>query len=251
VLAACGGGGERVLLPFRNVIADVDLALPAGTIGVGCGDGAVVGTSCFDPPVHPLGEVRSLSIEGHGIALAATALENGMLSTRDFGQFELQISRIDPTSAQVFDILVTERQIRQLESLVGQRAARAGTTDPDAPATASAPVYRVFFEGVYRGVAGDREVHLRFWEDGRAVAAWVAGPSDPHAVARGMAGGPGSGGSWNQWNRIELRADVSIDGKFYEYAGRIDPGGKTLQMGENDGQRQRYVEFTFVPLEGL
>lgn len=253
LLAACGGesGGERVLLPFDNVVADVDLTLPAGTMAVGCRDGAVVGTSCFDPPVHPLGEVRSLIIEGHGIALAATTLENGLLRTRDFGEFELQISTFDPMSSQTFDILVTERQIQQLESLVGRRAARAGAADPATPAAAPRPVYRVLHDGVYHGSAGERDTYLRFWEDRRAVVAWVAKPSDPLTVARGMKSGPGSGGAWYPSNEFELFTEVAFKGKSYIYAGRIDPGGKTLQMTEIDDGRQRYIEFTFVPLEGL
>lgn len=245
--AGCEAGGERVMLPFRNVVADVDLTLPAGVMAVGCGDGSFVGESCFDPPVHPIGEVRTLSIEGHDIAVADTKLVDGMLRTKEFGQFEFSVSRFDPSSGKSFDILVTERQIRKLEGLVGARPVEAGA---QSDSTALPKVYyQVQTDGIYVASLGEQDSYLRFWQGGPVVEVLAPKSSDPKEVVRRLT--PGKGGSWLHLNEFDLHINSVVEGKSYEYVGRIEPGGKKLIMTRDDGVALRYAEFDYMPMQDL
>jgi hypothetical protein len=83
-----GSSTERIKLPFEVIRADLDIEIPSGTEGRFTGDGEWPPRMIFDPPVHPLGHVRSLQIENRDVALRSTELTDGMLATRDFGEIE-------------------------------------------------------------------------------------------------------------------------------------------------------------------
>lgn len=83
-----GSSSERIKLPFEVLRADFDIEIPSGTEGRFAGEGEWPPRMIFDPPVHPLGHVRSLQIEERDVALRSTELTNGMLATRDFGEIE-------------------------------------------------------------------------------------------------------------------------------------------------------------------
>jgi len=95
LLSGCGpDSDEKVLLSFggTGTYADLDIHLPPGTVGRLAREGALLSEGAvFDPPVHPIGEVRSLSIRGHDIELESTTLVDGMLMTKDFGAIEFLI----------------------------------------------------------------------------------------------------------------------------------------------------------------
>jgi len=85
---------EKVLLSFggAGAYADLDIHLPPDTIGRPAREGALLSAGVvFDPPVHPIGEVRSLSFRGHDIELESTTLQDGMLMTKEFGAIEFLI----------------------------------------------------------------------------------------------------------------------------------------------------------------
>lgn len=114
-------GGERVRLPFSNIQGDFDITLPPGTIGRGNRDGAFVGDPLavtFESPVHPLGYIKSLRIEGQDVALEATELSEGMLRTQRFGDLEFLL--LGPA---VFEIRATEAQISRIQSWLDETAA--------------------------------------------------------------------------------------------------------------------------------
>jgi len=92
-LTGCGSeADERVLLSFGDVYADFDIHLPPNTVGRLPREGAVLSEGAvFDPPVHPIGEVRSLTIRGHAIELESTTLSEGLLMTVEFGVIEFLI----------------------------------------------------------------------------------------------------------------------------------------------------------------
>lgn len=104
--------GQRAPLPFRSVQANLDVEIPPGTQGKFSGNTVVIGdlsAIVFDPPVHPLGHVRNLRINGKDVAIKDTKLANGMLSTRGFGEIEFvmvgpQNTRIMATHEQVASI---------------------------------------------------------------------------------------------------------------------------------------------------
>jgi len=94
-LTGCGSEtDERVLLSFEGAgaYADFDIHLPPHTVGRLAREGALLSEGAvFDPPVHPIGEVRSLSIRGHDIELESTTLKEGLLMTVEFGAIEFLI----------------------------------------------------------------------------------------------------------------------------------------------------------------
>ena len=97
LLAGCDSeSDEKVLLSFGGVGAygDFDIHLPPDTYGRLAREGALLSEPFeYVPPVHPLGEVRSLSIRGHDIELESSTLQDGMLMTKDFGAIEFLIPR--------------------------------------------------------------------------------------------------------------------------------------------------------------
>lgn len=123
-LLACSApeqSGERVQLPFGSIQGNFDITLPPGTIGRGNQDGAAAGNPLavtFEPPVHPLGHVKSLEIEGQDVALEATELKDGMLRTQRFGELEFLL--LGPA---VFEIRATRGQISQIQSWLDAQAA--------------------------------------------------------------------------------------------------------------------------------
>lgn len=128
-LLACSSsqqGGERVHLPFSSIEGDFDITLPPGTVGRGNQDGAVVGNPLavtFEPPVHPIGHIKSLRIDGHEVALEATELNDGMLRTRRFGDLEFLL--LGPA---VFEIRATKGQVSQIQSWLAETAASPATS---------------------------------------------------------------------------------------------------------------------------
>ncbi len=92
-LNGCGSEGiERVQLSFGDVYADFDIHLPPNTVGKLAREGGLLSEGAvFDPPVHPIGEVRTLSIRGHKIELESTILKDGLLMTVDFSTIEFLI----------------------------------------------------------------------------------------------------------------------------------------------------------------
>ena len=87
---------EKVLLSFggSGAYADLNIHLPPNTQGRLASEGGLLsGGAVFDPPVHPLGEVRSLSIHGHDIEIENTTLQDGFLATKEFGAIEFLIPR--------------------------------------------------------------------------------------------------------------------------------------------------------------
>lgn len=80
---------ERMPLPFENVSADLDIHL-SGVTGRMTSDGPW-GESplSFDEPVHPLGDVRSIKIDGRNVSLKSTKINEGLLSTENFGDIEI------------------------------------------------------------------------------------------------------------------------------------------------------------------
>ncbi len=101
---------ERVSLPFDSIEADVDLHIPPGTEGKPSGDGAWPPSIVFDPPVHPLGEVRWLRIEKKDVPLESTELKDGMLKTKEFGDLELVM--LGPSR---LELHATRAQISKIE----------------------------------------------------------------------------------------------------------------------------------------
>ncbi len=83
-----GSSTERIQLPFEVIRADLDIEIPSGTEGRFAGDGEWPPRMIFDPPVHPLGHVRSLQIDDMDVELRSSELTDGMLATRDFGEIE-------------------------------------------------------------------------------------------------------------------------------------------------------------------
>ncbi len=94
-MGACDSeSDEMVLLSFGGVgaYADLDIHLPPNTVGRLASEGGLLSAGAvFDPPVHPIGEVRSLSVHGHDIALESMTLQDGMLMTKEFGAIEFLI----------------------------------------------------------------------------------------------------------------------------------------------------------------
>ncbi len=83
---------NRVLLSFDDVYADFSIHLPPHTVGRLAREGALLSEGpVFDPPVHPIGEIRSLSISGLNIELESTTLTDGLLMTVEFGAIEFLI----------------------------------------------------------------------------------------------------------------------------------------------------------------
>jgi hypothetical protein len=71
-----------VLLPIQ---AQVDLTIPAGTVGKINPDLS----TRFDPPIHPLGTVQSMSLYGRQIPLASHDVKDGFIDTVGYGKLEL------------------------------------------------------------------------------------------------------------------------------------------------------------------
>ncbi|HQX77088.1 MAG TPA: hypothetical protein PK681_10155 [Steroidobacteraceae bacterium] len=128
-LAACSApeqSDERVQLPFSNIEGDFDITLPPGTVGRGNRDGAIVGDPLavrFESPVHPLGHVKSLMIEGYDVALEATELNDGMLSTQRFGDLEFLL--VGPA---VFELRATKSQVSQIQLWLTETGASSATS---------------------------------------------------------------------------------------------------------------------------
>lgn len=114
VLVACTSEPEeRQLVPFDDWRGGHEIQIPGGVWAKGCpdGDGQPIGIACFDPPIHPEGHIRWLTIGGHDVPLADTRLKDGMLQTRDFGAVEIIMPRTNRT-----EMLATPTQIRSIES---------------------------------------------------------------------------------------------------------------------------------------
>lgn len=112
--------GMRFVLPHRRLAGKLSLRLPPGTVGRGCPDTEgqpLTGLQgfCFDPPVHPIGDVESFAFGRQDIALASTTLQDGWLQTKEFGAFEFLIARTGR-----IDVYATGAQIRQLLALAGE-----------------------------------------------------------------------------------------------------------------------------------
>ena len=117
---------RRVNLPFAEIKADVRLEVPEGAEGVFAQDGAWgVRNIRFKEPIHPIGEVRSLSINGSPIVLERTQLVGGMLRTRDFGEMEVLL-----TSPFEFSILVTRPQVDAIRAHLERSSSEAGGPGP-------------------------------------------------------------------------------------------------------------------------
>ena len=87
------GEEDRVQLPFRPITGDVDLS--AGNfLARGSGDGEPLTGMNFTTlePQTPQGKVNSLTIAGHDIGIAVTELQDGMLTTDDFGDLEIVLT---------------------------------------------------------------------------------------------------------------------------------------------------------------
>lgn len=119
LFAACEPREEiRQLVPFDDWKGGHRISVPAGAWGKGCGgDGQIIGAAvCFDPPVHPTGEITWLSIGGHDVPLTDTRLKDGMLETRDFGAVEIILPRIDRT-----EMLATPSQIKAITAWIKEQ----------------------------------------------------------------------------------------------------------------------------------
>jgi len=92
-LSGCGSETDKkVQLSFGDVYADFDIHLPPNTVGRMAREGGLLSAGAvFDPPVHPIGEIRSLSIRGYDIELESTTLNEGLLMTVEFGAIEFLI----------------------------------------------------------------------------------------------------------------------------------------------------------------
>ena len=76
------------------LVADVSLRIPQGTVSkvpAGLWDPSAAD---FDPPVHPLGTVESLKLNGKDIPLASKELKDGLLTTVGFGEIEVFLKGI-------------------------------------------------------------------------------------------------------------------------------------------------------------
>ena len=109
------GEGERVQLPFRPISGDVDFSFDE-FLARGSGDGELLTGMNFTPlePQTPKGQVNSLSIAGHDVALAATTLEDGMLATQDFGALEIVMTGSGTGGG--FQVRATPDQIRAIST---------------------------------------------------------------------------------------------------------------------------------------
>jgi len=108
---------DKVLLSFAGAYADLNIHLPPNTQGRLASEGGLLSAGAvFDPPVHPLGEIRSLSIQGHDIELESTALQDGLLLTKEFGAIEFLI----PQEGQI-EMWGTQEQKNKIETWVSSQ----------------------------------------------------------------------------------------------------------------------------------
>lgn len=81
----------KMLFDFK---ADVHIQIPSGTT-TSLSDGPIdLTTSNFNPPVHPLGSIEWLTINGKKVTLLSTVLKNGILSTTDYGDIEVLLTGV-------------------------------------------------------------------------------------------------------------------------------------------------------------
>jgi TRAP-type C4-dicarboxylate transport system substrate-binding protein len=102
----------RIRIPFELKV-DWHVTVPEGVEMSISGDGvwgaAAFTNAKFKQPVHPIGYVASLEIEGHYVSLKDTKLNEGMLSTKDFGDIEFFL--IGPQQSEAW---ATRRQIEDI-----------------------------------------------------------------------------------------------------------------------------------------
>lgn len=244
VLSGCADSGERVPLPFANVVTDTNLMLPPGTMGRGCEDGAVIGSVCFDPPVHPIGEIHTLSINGYSIALEDSMLENGMLRTEQFGELEFRVSRIDPVTGRTFDILLTEGQIRRIQSWLASEPAGAKLMqDPDA---------ELRLNGLYHARHDGADYYLRFYADGRVVDTHTQGTSAPQQIGAWLSiqGKHRANGRYQVSGRV-LRFTTDSPSHSVLYSGRVSDDGLRLRLSRYVGPSGFDADYLFTAVENM
>lgn len=102
-------------LPFSDIVADMDVSNSARLLITGdeCQSGAVTGFDCvIDPPMKPVGEIRSLSIAGRDVVLLSSQLDDGGFETRDFGRIQLLFT----LTGRPPSILASRTQISEIEA---------------------------------------------------------------------------------------------------------------------------------------
>ena len=103
---------ERISLSRSDwdIVANLDVQVPPDTIGH-LTDGPIGETPIiYDPPVHPIGHIRSLSINGKQVEIDNTELNDGMLRTKIFGNIEFILF-----STKKVEIRATKAQINKIE----------------------------------------------------------------------------------------------------------------------------------------
>ena len=109
----------RIPLPFE-ITVDWRVEVPKGVeLSLG-GDGlwgAAMLNAKFKEPVHPIGYVKSLQIEGHQVALENTQLDEGLLSTKEFGDIEFFLLGPGGDS----EVWATREQIKAIAEMIASK----------------------------------------------------------------------------------------------------------------------------------
>lgn len=113
---------ERIQLPFQ-VNLDWDVSF-SGVVAF-TEDGPWGSTPMhLKSPSHPEGRVNSLQIGRHDVALNSHELQDGLLETRDFGQFEFVLLG---SSSRQAEVRVTLAQLRRIRAWLDARDSSAPT----------------------------------------------------------------------------------------------------------------------------
>ena len=109
---------DRTIIPFKDVVADLKLSYGPVTGSVSPDMDPSKGT--FDSLIHPSGQVNNLKIGGKSVPLIDSNFKDGLLRTKDFGDFELVMAG---SSEGQRTFLVTRSQIIKIAKWLDETSA--------------------------------------------------------------------------------------------------------------------------------
>ena len=145
--AGCENNEDKLTSPFGPKVIikekisfdhkiDAEIKIPKDATGSATSDVDVSVTE-FETPVHPEGKVIYLEISEMPIELRDTKLNDGILSTRKYGEIEIFLTGLNQGEA-VFELRATQKQILSLKKeiikyLDNKRALFSAVLDNDIP----------------------------------------------------------------------------------------------------------------------